>query len=114
MRSVIFCSALTLWSAGQALADAQAMCLEGDGATEAQCSCATAALAQEVGVDEAGLYDQVGTLYLANKVAGQSMGDAWDAAIAEVAGRARLGRTALLTRMNSAGRIHRDAIKSCS
>lgn len=113
MRIVFFiCSALALGS-NEAMADATAMCLERTGTTEAQCACATDALAGEVGADDAALYDSVGTRYIANKAGGQGMADAWDAAIAETAGEAGLGRTALLTRMNAAGTAHRAAMKAC-
>lgn len=106
--------AILLAMTNKAAADAMNMCLEMQGATKATCTCASEKLTAEVGAEDAKLYDAVGTRYLANKEAGQSMGDAWDAAIAETAAEAGLGRTALLNRMNTAGKAHRAAIKGCN
>ena len=113
MRPSILAAALLALAAAPAAADATAMCLEGNGMTDAQCACATEALADEIGGGDADLYHAVGTRYLENKAAGQSVGDAWDAAIAETAVEAGLGHTALLTRMNAAGKAHRGAMKRC-
>lgn len=110
---MLACAMLAALAAQGALADATAMCLDMGGTTEAQCACATEALAGIVGEEEAALYDAVGTRYLANLASGQGMGDAWDAAIAETAADNGLGRTALLTRMNDAGKAHRGAIAAC-
>lgn len=106
--------AVLLAMASETAADAMNMCLEMQGATEATCTCASEKLTAEVGAKDAKLYDAVGTRYLANKEAGQGMGDAWDVAVAETAAEAGLGRTALLSRMNAIGKAHRAAIKGCT
>lgn len=113
MKRMLAGAMLAGLAAGGALADATAMCLEMGGTTEAQCACATEALAGIVGAEDAALYGAVGTRHLANRAAGQGMGDAWDAAIAETAAEAGLGRTALLGRMNDAGKAHRGAVAAC-
>ena len=77
------------------------------------CPCVTETFQAEVDEEEAALYEAVGARYLAKKSAGQGMVDAWDAAIAETAAEAGLGRTALLSRMNDVGQIHRAAMGSC-
>ena len=94
-------------------ADATSMCLQIAGTTESQCDCASEALDAEIGDGEAALYDATGTRYLANRAAGQGMGDAWDAAIAETAAENGMGATELLSRMNDVGKAHRAAIGSC-
>ena len=97
-----------------ALADAAGMCLIMAGTTEEQCTCATEALASEIGAEEAALYDATSTRYRANMSAGQSRGDAWDAALNETASENGFSASDLLRRMNEAGKAHRNAIKSCS
>ncbi|MFX0541650.1 hypothetical protein ACEWPM_007945 [Roseovarius sp. S4756] len=113
MRPTIISLLLFALSSAGASAGGVAMCLEKSGTTEAQCACAEAALIEEIGADDAGIYDRVGTRYLESREAGQSMGDSWDAAIAATAAEIGVGRTALLTRMNVAGKAHRGAIKAC-
>ena len=112
-RPIAICAFFALLSALPAYADATRMCLDRSGTTAQQCACATDALAAEVVAEDLTLYDKVGTLYLANKAAGQGMGDAWDAAIARIASEAGMGRIDLMNRMNVVGRAHRDAIKEC-
>jgi hypothetical protein len=102
-----------LFAAGAASADATAMCLDDDDNSAARCACATEALAAEVGAEDAGFYDMVGTRYLANRKDEQGMAESWDAAIVDTAAEAGIGSIALLTRMNAVGTAHRSAIKAC-
>lgn len=113
MKSLATAVVLLASTAFAAAADAIDMCLEMNGATEAACICATDELATDFGAEDLVLYDAVGLRYLANKAAGQGMGDAWDAAIADTAAEAGMGRTELLSRMNDVGQAHRDAIGGC-
>ncbi|MFX0545266.1 hypothetical protein ACEWPL_006930 [Roseovarius sp. S1116L3] len=113
MRPILISLLLFALYGGAASADGMAMCLDKSGTTQAQCACAESALTQEIGAEEAEVYDRVGTRYLESRAAGQSMGDAWDAAIAANAAEIGTGRIALLIRMNAAGKAHRDAIKAC-
>lgn len=105
---------LGLLAAGPALADATAMCMDTKDADAAVCDCATEALADSASKEDRGLYDRIGTLYLAKMEEGASRGAAWTEALDEVAAENGIGSTGLLTRMNAVGKAHRAAMKSCA
>ncbi|MEQ8294520.1 MAG: hypothetical protein RIA08_20155 [Roseovarius sp.] len=96
-----------------AAADTTAMCLDQTGTDDAQCQCATQALAEEIGEEDADMYNAVGVLYLDGKANGQEEEAAWDAAIETVAGQNDTDQAELLERMNSAREAHGEAIESC-
>lgn len=113
-KLITFPLVLALAAVGQAaFADTTGMCLDQTGTDDAQCTCASEALTEEIGEEDAGLYNSVGLLYLDGKTNGQDMAEAWDAAIEAVAAQNEIGRTALRERMNVAGMAHRDAIAAC-
>ena len=96
-----------------AAADTTTMCLDQSGTSEAQCTCATNELKEDIGEEDAELYNAVSVLYLDGKANGQEMGDAWDAAIETVAMQSEMDQTELLERMNAAGKAHKEAITAC-
>lgn len=113
-RLVPLTFALTVIVAGPAAAaDTTTLCLDKSGVDEAQCTCATEALTEEIGEEDAELYNAVAVLYIDGKANGQDMGAAWDAAIETVAMQSEVDQTDLLERMNAAGKAHRAAIKDC-
>ena len=69
--------------------------------------------AEDIGEEDAELYNAVSVLYLDGKANGQEMGDAWDAAIETVAMQSEMDQTELLERMNAAGKAHKEAISAC-
>ncbi len=86
------------------------MCLEL--ADEAVCACASDGLRAEVGDEDYGLYEAIGAAFLTRMAAGEGRADAWSSASQAVAAeRGIAGST--LSRTNTIGRVHRDAIKSC-
>lgn len=96
-----------------AAADTTGMCLDRTGTGDAQCQCATEALTEEIGEEEASTYNAVGVLYLDGKANGQEEEAAWDSAIETVAGQNDTDQAELLERMNAAREAHDDAIKTC-
>ena len=78
------------------------------------CACAAKQLKSEVGEGDYGLYEAVGTAYLANQTAGMSLGDAWDAAVKAVANQRGSGFVATLSKTNAIGKTHRKAMKACA
>ncbi len=89
------------------------MCLD-TGKPAELCSCAAEKLKAEQGDDAYALYAGIGSRYLEAKAGGASMGDAWDGAVREEAGKRGKGFTALLTETNALGKEHRKAMRSCS
>lgn len=113
-RFVPFTLTLILAAAGPVVAaDTTTMCLDRTGTTEAQCTCATKALKEEIGEEDAERYNAVAVLYIDGKANGQDMGAAWDAAVETVAMQNEMDETELRERMNAAGKAHRAAIKDC-
>jgi hypothetical protein len=78
------------------------------------CACAAKQLKSEVGEGDYGLYEAVGTAYLANQTAGMSLGDAWDAAVKVVSNQRGSGFVETLSKTNAIGKTHRKAIKACA
>ncbi|WP_424931098.1 hypothetical protein [Amaricoccus macauensis] len=70
------------------------------------CTCATERLQAELSPDDFALYDRIGTDYMNRKESGESMTEAWDAAVA--------GAGSRISVTNTFGRAHRDAINECS
>lgn len=99
--------------AGPALGDATAMCMDGKDGREEVCTCATDALAETASEDDRRLYDEIGTLYLANMEDGTDRGTAWTSAMQKVAADEGVGTTSLMVRMNAVGKAHRAAMKAC-
>ncbi|WP_425051746.1 hypothetical protein [Psychromarinibacter sp. S121] len=98
----------------QVLADGSTdMCLDMSGTDEDQCACAEETLAGTLAAEDYDLYTKIGTLYIANMAAGQEMADAWDAGLELVANEHGLGTSDLRSRMNDAGKAHREAIDAC-
>ena len=78
------------------------------------CACAAGQLKSDVGDDDYGLYEAVGSAYIANQAAGMSMGDAWDAAVKAESNQRGSGFTETLGKTNAIGKAHRKAIKACA
>ncbi|KZY45052.1 hypothetical protein A3731_06505 [Roseovarius sp. HI0049] len=95
-----------------AAADTTSMCLDQSGTGDAQCQCATDALAEKIGKEDADAYNAVGVLYLDGKANGQEEEAAWEAAI-ETAGQNDTDQADLLERMNAAREAHEEAIETC-
>ncbi|MEQ8899170.1 MAG: hypothetical protein RID23_18975 [Roseovarius sp.] len=101
-------------ASGQAAAaDTTSMCLDQSGTDDTQCQCATEALAEKIGEEDADAYNAVGVLYLDGKANGQEEDAAWEAAIETVAGQNDTDQADLLERMNAAREAHGEAITSC-
>ena len=96
-----------------AAADTTGMCLDQTGTDDAQCQCATEALAEEIGEEDAEMYNAVGVLYLDGKANGQEEEAAWAAAIETVAGQNDTDQAELLERMNAAREAHSTSIEGC-
>lgn len=86
------------------------MCLEL--AAEPVCACASEALRAEVGEEDYGLYEAIGADYMARMAAGEARADAWTDASQKVAADRGIDRSTL-SRTNTIGRAHRDAIREC-
>ena len=113
LKHIPFILVLAMVASGPATAaDTTAMCLDQSGNDDTQCECATDALAEEIGEEDADMYNAVGVLYLDGKANGQEEEAAWDAAIETVAGQNDTDREELLERMNAAREAHDEAIKS--
>ncbi len=95
-----------------AIADTTAMCVD-TGKTEEVCTCATEALAEAVSEEDAARYSAIGTLFVANREAGQGWVEAWDAAVAGIAEEAGVRANELQKAMNPVGKAHREAKKGC-
>ncbi|MHA3980186.1 hypothetical protein ACW9UR_21155 [Halovulum sp. GXIMD14794] len=76
------------------------------------CRCADEALAADVDAGDLEIYSAIGMEFVGRYASGTPWADAWDAA-ADKVGEARGVSSGLTSRMNTVGRAHRDAIKSC-
>ncbi len=78
------------------------------------CACASDALLAEIGPENFGLYDAIGSDYVARMARGEGRVAAWDAASAAVAAEAGVAPHTLMSRTNEIGRAHRTAIEACT
>jgi hypothetical protein len=79
---------------------------------EDACTCATAALAEEIDAADYELYDAIGLAFRDEYAAGAEYVAAWDAAAATVMQEMGAGGS-LTGRTNAIGRAHRDAVRAC-
>ena len=109
MKKILF-TVVAVFSISSAMADSvEDMCSGSDKV----CACAASKLKSEIGDDDYGLYEAIGTAYIANKAKGMGLGDAWDAAVKAEASKRGDGFTKTLSKTNSIGSAHSKAIKSC-
>ncbi|NNJ98601.1 MAG: hypothetical protein HKP12_15745 [Gammaproteobacteria bacterium] len=78
------------------------------------CSCAARQLKSDVGDADYGLYEAVGSAYIASQATGMSMGDAWDAAVKAESNQRGSGFGETLSKTNAIGKAHRKAIRACA
>lgn len=78
------------------------------------CACASEALLEEIGEDYFLIYQETGAIFLTGPGEGLAMSDAWDAAVAGVAGARGLEPLATLEITNPIGRAHSDIIEACT
>lgn len=97
-------------SAQDAESGAFAICAARD--TPEVCRCADDVLGTAVEAEDLNIYNAMGTDFADRLAAGASWVDAWEAA-ADKVGQARGISSGLTARMNTVGRAHRDAIRSC-
>ncbi len=88
------------------------ICLKG-GRSEARCVCATDALAATLAEVDLALYSEASDAYLLRSAAGLPDEDAWAAAIMETSALSGRGEADVRSRVQLAGALHRDAIRSC-
>ncbi|WP_141134951.1 hypothetical protein [Tropicimonas sediminicola] len=105
-------AALLTVTALPASADNIAMCVD-TGASEAVCTCAAAALAEQVGPEDLARYDAISTAFVEKRSEGLGWVDAWDGAVAAVAERDGTAANTMQRAMNPVGQAHRDSIKAC-
>jgi hypothetical protein len=109
MQKILF-TVVAVFSISSAMADSvEDMCSGSDKI----CACAASKLKSEVGDDDYGLYEAIGTAYIANKAKGMGIGNAWDAAVKAEANKRGSSFVKTLSKTNSLGSAHRKAIKSC-
>lgn len=89
------------------------MCLDTRSATDAQCECATRALADTVSPQDAARYDPIAVRFVSNRGTGQAWVGAWNSAVAEVAVYEGLTAGGLQKAVNPLAAVHREAMKSC-
>ena len=78
------------------------------------CACAAKQLKADIGDEKYMLYEAIGMKYIANKKNGMGMGDAWDAAVRDEAGKRGKSFVETLNQTNEIGKTHRKAMKGCS
>jgi len=81
------------------------MCLD-SGDPPAVCDCAAKALKDEIGAEDYGTYEKVGSIYLREMADGRGRADAWTAAIEQVG--------VPVSQTNPMGKAHRNAMKACA
>ncbi len=102
---------LAIFSLSSAMADSvKDMCL----GPEKVCSCAAGKLKSEIGDTNYTLYEAIGAGYIANKLKGMSMENAWDAAVKAEANKRGSTYIKMLTKTNSYGSALNDATTKCA
>lgn len=108
-RTLVIATLLSM-GAGDAIADGvNDMCVD---AAEV-CECAARKLEAEVGDKAYVLYEAIGRAYLVNKNTDMNMVEAWDAAVKSEADRQGENFIDTLSKTNTIGSSHREAIEAC-